>query len=76
MKRLIVILVLIGSFGVFSQKNGNEWINYSQKYYSFKVIQEGVYKMDYDLLTKSGIKPNRIDPIIILKDPLFGIKVF
>ena len=27
-------------------------------------------------LTKRGIKPNRIDPIIILKDPLFGIKVF
>ncbi len=55
MKSLIITLILFVSFSVFSQKNGNEWINYSQKYYSFKVIQEGVYKMDYDHLTKSGI---------------------
>jgi hypothetical protein len=55
MKSLIITVILFVSFSVFSQKNGNEWINYSQKYYSFKVIQEGVYKMDYDLLTKSGI---------------------
>jgi hypothetical protein len=55
MKSLVVIFILIGSFSIFSQKNGNEWINYDQKYYSFKVVQEGVFKMDYDLLTKSGI---------------------
>lgn len=40
---------------------GNEWIDYSQKYYFFPVIQEGVFRIDQNTLINSGI-PTNIDP--------------
>ena len=48
-KKLLFILFLYQSSLVFSQF-GNEWINYDQQYYSFKVFKNGVYRLDYDLL--------------------------
>ncbi|MGV3631607.1 MAG: C25 family cysteine peptidase [Bacteroidota bacterium] len=41
----------------FAQPYGNEWINYSQKYYQFKIVNEGIYRIDYQTLVNSGIDP-------------------
>jgi hypothetical protein len=34
---------------------GNEWINYSQKYYKIKVAHNGIYRIDSATLAKAGI---------------------
>ena len=56
MKKLLLFFILLfNSIILFSQKYGNEWINYSQKYYSFGVYRNGIYKIDYTTLSNSGI---------------------
>ena len=56
-KRLLHILFLLLAFNslTYSQTYGNEWIDYSQKYYSLKIVTSGVYKLDYATLNTSGI---------------------
>ena len=49
------------SYSGFSQY-GNEWIDYSNKYYSFKIIEDGFYKLDYATLSAAGIPVNSISP--------------
>jgi hypothetical protein len=59
LKRKILALSFILTFTmVFGQKVGNEWINYNQTYYSFKIVQDGIYKLDYDALVNSGVPLN------------------
>lgn len=53
--KLLFFLVFFISFSSFSQKFGNEWIDYSQKYYSFYITSDGLYKLDYTTLSASGI---------------------
>lgn len=59
MKRLILLSLLTTLIQTtsLSQTYGNEWINYSQKYYSFKIIADGLYKIDYATLVSAGINP-------------------
>lgn len=40
---------------LFSQSYGNEWINYSQRYFTFKIAKEGIYKIDGQTLKNSGV---------------------
>lgn len=57
-KRLSTILLLLFSFitsEAFSQVFGNEWINYSQSYYSIKIVNDGVYRIDSLALANAGI---------------------
>ena len=54
MNKLVIILSLLFSSIAFSQQS-NDWIDYSQKYYSFKVWEDGIYKIDYFALTASGV---------------------
>lgn len=65
------ILLMSSGYG-FSQTYGNEWIDYSQKYYSFQIfpnsiplafedqhyLETGIYKIDYNTLINSGIDPS------------------
>lgn len=61
MKRLLTYCLLI--LPLFSKAQyGNEWINYNQKYYSFKIWQDGVYKLDYTTLVSAGVPVASIDP--------------
>lgn len=60
MKYLIPILLFISV--KVSAQYGNEWINYSQKYYSFKIWEEGVYSLDSATLANAGIDLNQVDP--------------
>jgi Peptidase family C25 len=45
-----------------AQQYGNEWINYSQKYYSFKVWQDGIYRIDSLTLANAGIDLTTVNP--------------
>jgi hypothetical protein len=54
-KYIAVFLFVYLSLISFSQKYGNEWINYTQKYYSFYIASDGVYKLDYTAIRASGI---------------------
>jgi hypothetical protein len=61
MKKLVLYIILL--FPLLSKAQyGNEWIDYSQKYYSFKIWQDGVYKLDYSLLASAGVPVSTIDP--------------
>ena len=40
----------------------NDWIDYSQNYYSFKIWQDGFYKLDYAALSNSGVPVVSIAP--------------
>lgn len=59
MNKLLTYLLLLLSFGLHSQY-GNEWINYGQKYYSFKVVKNGIYRISYEDLLSAGIPVNSV----------------
>jgi hypothetical protein len=52
-----LIFLLLFAFQSYTnaQKHGNEWIDYSQKYYTFKIATSGFYKLDYSSLRNSGV---------------------
>ena len=58
MRCLIVCLLFFNLFAYQAQNFGNEWINYNQKYYSFPIVQSGIYKLDYSTLLSAGIPLN------------------
>ncbi|MFT4600488.1 MAG: hypothetical protein ACI857_000662 [Arenicella sp.] len=61
MNKLLVILSLLVS-SVSIGQYANDWIDYSQKYYSFKVWEDGIYKIDYSALNSSGVPVSSISP--------------
>ncbi|MCO5258656.1 MAG: C25 family cysteine peptidase [Crocinitomicaceae bacterium] len=52
---IFLIGLLLSSNWSFSQIYGNEWINYNQTYYSFKIYQTGLKRINYDDLNAAGI---------------------
>jgi len=54
-KRLLSWLMLLYSSMGMSQTFGNEWIHYDQTYYAFNIVADGVYRIDYNTLSASGI---------------------
>ena len=54
-KIFLILFVSFCSILIKAQKYGNEWIDYSQKYYTFKIINSGFYKLDYSSLRNSGV---------------------
>lgn len=52
---IALLLFSFSSFLSFGQQYGNEWINYNQTYYSFKIISNGIFKLDHSTLVASGI---------------------
>jgi hypothetical protein len=62
-KRLLASCLLLFVFiSLKAQPYGNEWINYSQKYYKIKVAQNGIYRLDSLTLASAGIDLSLIDP--------------
>ncbi|MES2799049.1 MAG: C25 family cysteine peptidase [Bacteroidota bacterium] len=57
MKRfLLYTLFIFYSFqGIAQATYGNEWIQYNQTYYSFKIIKTGITKINYSTLDSAGI---------------------
>lgn len=58
MKQIYATLFLFLTFNVLGQPFGNEWINFNQSYYTFKIVNEGLYRIDYSTLISSGIPVN------------------
>lgn len=58
---LIFLTFTLTPFLSFSQYT-NSWINYSQPYYKFPILQDGVYRITYTALVNSGIPAASIDP--------------
>jgi hypothetical protein len=55
MKKNLLILFLAFSFIAKAQTYNNEWINYSQTYYKFKVASTGLYRITQPVLAGLGI---------------------
>ncbi len=47
---ILLASVLFGQ--MHNGKFGNEWINHSQSYYKIKIIKEGLYRIDKNILTR------------------------
>jgi len=62
MRKLLNTIILVFIFtSVFSQY-GNEWINFSQKYYKFPISTEGIYKIDRDYLVSLDNSFTSVNP--------------
>lgn len=61
---LLLMQAVTGNFvaTASAQTYGNEWINYSQKYYKIKVANDGIYRIDSITLAKAGISVATINP--------------
>ena len=44
-----------------AQSHGNEWINYSQKFYKIKITKSGVYRIDSTAFIAAGIPIGQLD---------------
>lgn len=63
MKKLyLILLTLFPVVFAWSQPYGNEWIDYSQKFYGFKIVQTGLYRIDYATLSNNGVPVSGITP--------------
>ncbi len=58
---LIILCVTVFFTPAYSQVYGNEWINYSQTYFKFQIITDGLYRLSYDQLLLSGIPVSAIN---------------
>lgn len=54
------ILVSLWIVSAKAQPYGNEWINYSQKYWRFPVTEDGIYRINYASLVQAGYPVNSI----------------
>lgn len=63
-KRLLIVIFffVFTSLHLVAQNYGNEWINYSQKYYRINISSTGLYRIDYTTLINSGIPLSSINP--------------
>ena len=69
LRHIITFVCICFVYSSYAQTYGNEWINYNQQYYSFKVypgsmplyfgdlsnVETGIHKLDYSTLVASGI---------------------
>lgn len=53
---MLIFISLIG----FSQPFGNEWIDYSRPHYTFKITENGLYRISYETMLNAGIPVNTI----------------
>lgn len=58
---LLIILISTFSFGQMSDgKFGNEWINYQNTYYKFKISEDGLYRIPSSHLQLSGVDLSKL----------------
>lgn len=71
MYKKLLFIILIGLFAqnIIAQSYGNEWINYSQKYYKFPVVENGIYRISFAQLQSAGV------PLSSINSPL-NMQVF
>lgn len=59
-KKIIFSLILLPAIA-FAQQ-ANSWIDYSQSYFKFPIINDGVYRITYQELINAGVNVTNIDP--------------
>lgn len=52
---IVLLLLTLIPIDSNAQTFGNEWINYSQSYYKFPIVEDGVYRLDYNALNSANI---------------------
>ncbi len=55
MKRILLLLCILGGLSAKSQQYNNEWIDYSKTYYKFKVGATGLYRITQPVLSSLGL---------------------
>ena len=55
MKRLLLCLLVVCSFIAKAQVYNNEWINFNNTYYKFKVGRTGLYRISQTALASAGL---------------------
>jgi len=61
-RKLLFIIFFSFCFNLIAQAQANNWIEYSQSYYKFKVAENRIYRIDYQTLLNAGIPLSSIDP--------------
>lgn len=75
LKYIIITLVSVftQSNNMLAQTFGNEWINYNQKYYNFKITQTGIQRIGYNELNNALLSTgDDINSINTSKFQIFG----
>jgi hypothetical protein len=67
MKRIIPFLLLLFSLSAAAQYN-NEWIKYSQPYFKFKIVNNGLYRISKATLDAAGIGDTNVDNFELWKN--------
>ncbi|MBL7964497.1 MAG: hypothetical protein JNM31_11725 [Flavobacteriales bacterium] len=63
MKKLLAIgLLVFTANAVMGQTFGNEWINYTRPYWSFKIASTGLFRIDSTALANAGFPVGTVDP--------------
>jgi hypothetical protein len=55
MKRFLLLLLIVSSFGAKAQLYNNEWIDYNKTYYKFKIGVSGLYRINQAALASIGL---------------------
>jgi len=58
---LVAVWIFLG-VGAFAQTYGNEWIDYDQPYWTFKIWQNGIRRIDSTSLADAGFPVGDVDP--------------
>jgi len=61
-KSFLISLFLLLTLGLFAQPYGNEWINYSQKYFKFPITESGIYRISQAKLISAGVPVFSVSP--------------
>ncbi len=64
MRRLLIFIFIAvsGTTQLSAQQFGNEWIVYSQQYFTIPVHQRGIYRIDYNTMLNAGVPLGSFDP--------------
>ena len=62
MKNLLLFLIFCFPFLLIAQNQSNSWIDYSQKYYKFPTVENGIYRIDFEDLNNSVFPLETTDP--------------
>ncbi|GAB4491584.1 MAG: hypothetical protein OHK0019_12020 [Saprospiraceae bacterium] len=92
---LLPLFLLFGQFVHAQMWNGtdtlygNEWIDFSKTYFKIKVADDGVYRLDYQMLASSGFPVGSVpasqwrlyrygqqEPVFVTTDGIFGMQDF
>lgn len=61
MRKIFTLLLLLAGFTVTAQQYNNEWINFNQTYYKFKVGKTGVFRIPKSTLDAVGIGNTQVE---------------